>query len=133
MELFSGVKTLKIVHTWRENLDGLPYIKRCLDVDVDGPAGVRARSTAEPKNWRVAFQTADHDHKKITKLFLVGMNARKGREVGIECVAVSKEDLNRYSEQSYGWLVTQSRARVGAYRLHRLGSRFGTDDFRQAL
>lgn len=106
LELFSGVKTLKIVHTWRPNMEGLSHLKHCLNIDVDGPAGNRATNTAEPKKWRVTCQTAGHDNK-MTKLFLLGMNERRGREIEIECVAVSKEDLKRCSEQSYGWSVTQ--------------------------
>lgn len=87
-------------------MDGLPHLKHCLEIDVNGPAGNRAHNNAESKKWQVVSQTAGYDSKLI-KLFLVGMNERKGREVEIECGAVSKEDLKRYSEQSYGWNVTQ--------------------------
>lgn len=87
-------------------MEGLSHLKHCLDIDVDGPGGNRATNTAEPKKWRVTCQTAGRDNK-MTKLFLVGMNERREREVEIECVAVSKKDLKRCSEQSYGWSVIQ--------------------------
>ncbi|QDS70881.1 hypothetical protein FKW77_005965 [Venturia effusa] len=105
LELFAGVRTLKIVQTWRTNMHSLSHLKHCLETDVEGPLSDR-ENNAEPKKWRVVSQTAGPDNR-TKKLFLVGMDERRGREVEIECVTISEEDLKRYGEQSYGWSVTQ--------------------------
>jgi hypothetical protein len=106
LELFAAVKELKIVHTWRAGIDGLQHLKHCLEIDMQGLLGYRSTNTNEPARWRVVSQVTGKD-KKIKKLFLVGMKERKGREIEIECVAVSKEDMARYCERSYGWNVGQ--------------------------
>ncbi|TID26674.1 hypothetical protein E6O75_ATG01167 [Venturia nashicola] len=85
VELFSGVKALKIVHTWQVDMDGLSRLKHCLENDIYLPVGPRASDT-EPKNWRLETKNAGSGNK-ITKLFLIGMNERHGRRVEIECVA----------------------------------------------
>ncbi|RDI86162.1 hypothetical protein Vi05172_g3869 [Venturia inaequalis] len=104
VELFSGVKKLKIAHTWRGNIDGLSCLKHCLENDVYGPAGVRAPNP-ETRKWDVRHVTAGPNNR-VMKLLLRGLDERHGRVVEIRCVAVSKEELIRYRERSYGWLGT---------------------------
>lgn len=107
LEFFPGVKTLKIVHTWHHGLDGLCRLKYCLDIEISGKVGSRSTDVIEPKKWKVVSYPANNGDDNITKLLLVGTKEREGREVQIECVGVSKEDLKQYGEQSYGWAVSQ--------------------------
>lgn len=98
LELFSGLKALKIVHTWRSGVDGLAQLKSCLDVDMRGLTGYRTTNISEPAKWTLASQPP-----WAKKLILVGTQHRTLRQVEIVCVAVNNEDLARYSERSYGW------------------------------
>lgn len=98
---------MKIVHTWHHELDGLCRLKYCLDIEISGKVGSRSTDVIEPKKWKVVSYPANNGDDNITKLLLVGTKEREGREVQIECVGVSKEDLKQYGEQSYGWAVSQ--------------------------